>query len=46
MELTGEKIQLLAQLSRDRRLYAECFSERPEGLVVDVQELVWLDHYQ
>ena len=24
MELTGEKIQLLAQLSRDRGLYAEC----------------------
>ena len=24
MELTGKEIQLLAQLSRDRRLYAEC----------------------
>ena len=32
MELTDKEIQLLAQLSRDRRLYAECKSAELDAL--------------
>jgi hypothetical protein len=41
MELTDKEIQLLAQLSRDRRLYAEC-----KGAVLDaLQELALLQWF-
>ena len=42
MELTGEKIQLLSQLSRDRRLYAECKGADLDALQ-ELGLLQWFD---
>jgi hypothetical protein len=42
MELTGEKIQLLAQLSRERGLYAECKGAELDALQ-ELGLLQWFD---
>ena len=42
MELTGKEIQLLAQLSRDRGLYAECKSAELNALQ-ELGLLQWFD---
>ena len=42
MELTDEKIQLLAQLSRDRGLYAECKGAELDALQ-ELGLLQWFD---
>jgi hypothetical protein len=42
MELTGQKIQLLAQLSRDRGLYAECKGADLDALQ-ELGLLQWFD---
>ena len=42
MELTGKEIQLLAQLSRDRGLYAECKGAELDALQ-ELGLLQWFD---
>ena len=42
MELTNKEIQLLAQLSRDRRLYAECKGAELDALQ-ELGMLQWFD---